>query len=30
MKFAGREIIKRWLSENKSYLAYLKERSQIL
>ncbi len=30
MKFAGREIIKRWLSENESYLAYLKERSQTL
>ena len=24
MKFAGKEIIKRWLSENKSYLSYLK------
>ncbi|MEK9149160.1 MAG: radical SAM protein, partial [Candidatus Desantisbacteria bacterium] len=26
MKFAGREIIKRWMTENKSYLAYLKGR----
>ncbi|MBU2461277.1 hypothetical protein KKH65_00165, partial [bacterium] len=24
MKFAGKEIIKRWLAENKSYLSYLK------